>query len=199
MNVGMIFECGPDGADRKVCEHLAKRIKPDLKIESVPLDNKPKMIRGCGRRAARLLAGGCDRVVIVWDLYPAWRERKQKPCRKEDRDSIMRSLKVADVDTDKVFLVCIEEELEAWLLADNRAISEILTSPEHQVRIKRIPDPERNNPKKRMKQLFKQHIGRDYVDRYHAEMIAKAMPSLNRIKKVATFRRFAFKVAGVEF
>ena len=52
MKVGIIFECGPDGADRKVCEHLAKRIKPDLKIESVTLDNKPKMIRGCGQRAA---------------------------------------------------------------------------------------------------------------------------------------------------
>ena len=59
MKVGIIFECGPDGADRKVCEHLAKRIAPDLKIESVPLDSKPKMIRGCGH-ALR----GCSPVAV---------------------------------------------------------------------------------------------------------------------------------------
>ena len=198
MKVGMIFECGPDGADRKVCEHLAKRIKPDLKIESVPLDSKPKMIRGCGQRAALLLAGGCERVVIVWDLYPAWRERGAKPCRKEDRDSIMRSLKAADVDTDKVFLVCIEEELEAWLLADHRATSQFLSKPHRKVKLRPQRFPERDNPKKRLRKIFNKHIGRDYVDRDHAENIAKAIPDFKRLRKVETFRRFALKIADVK-
>jgi len=68
----MIFECGPAGADKKVCEYLARQLQPQLEIISVTLDNKPKLINNCGRSAAQLLKAGCDRVVIIWDLYPAW-------------------------------------------------------------------------------------------------------------------------------
>ena len=164
MKVGMIFECGPVGADRKVCEHLAKRIRPDLEIKSETLDNKPNLIAECGIVAAELLEDCCERVVIVWDLYPAWRERGAKPCRKKDRECIMRSLHAAEVDTEKVFLVCIEEELEAWLLADNRAISKVLSKPHRKVTIKSQRFPERHNPKKRLRRIFNQQIGRDYVD-----------------------------------
>ena len=68
----MIFECGPAGADKKVCEYLARQLQPQLEIISVTLDNKPKLIHNCGRSAAQLLKAGCDRVLIIWDLYPAW-------------------------------------------------------------------------------------------------------------------------------
>jgi hypothetical protein len=48
MKIGMILECGPSGADKKVCEHLAKQLLPDIEITSFTLDNKPKMIAECG-------------------------------------------------------------------------------------------------------------------------------------------------------
>ncbi len=198
MKVGMIFECGPQGADRKVCEHLAKRIRPDLEIKSETLDNKPNLIVECGMVAAELLEDGCERVVIVWDLYPAWRERSARPCRKEDREGITASLTSASIELDKIALVCIEEELEAWLLADNRAISKVLSRPTHKVNIKRQRNPERHNPKKRMRKIFNKHIGQDYVDRRHAERIAKAIPDFQRLRRIDTFRRFALKVADVE-
>ena len=198
MKVGMVFECGPHGADRKVCEHLAKCIRHDLEIKSETLDNKPNLIAQCGIVAAELLEDGCDRVVIVWDLYPAWRERGVNPCRKEDRACIIASLTSAGVELDKVALVCIEEELEAWLLADNRAISNVLSRPTHKVNIKRQRNPERGNPKKRMTKLFKEHSGRPYRDLQHAEMIAKSIQDFQRLRKVETFKRFASKVADVE-
>ena len=97
MKVGMIFECGPNGADKAVCEQLAKMLKPDLEISSVTLDNKPNLLSDCGDATALLLAEGCDRVVIIWDLYPPWREKKQRPCRQEDRQAIMNSLQKAKV------------------------------------------------------------------------------------------------------
>lgn len=198
MKVGMIFECGPEGADRKVCEHLAKQIEPDIEIESVTLDNKKNLVSECGKAAAQLLGSGCDRVVIMWDLHPSWRETA--PCRKEDRDDIMRSLAASDVDATKVFLVCIEEELEAWLLADNRAIEIVLSKPHRPVRINRERHPERvNNPKKRMMQIFRQEGRRPYNDLIDAEKIVKAMPDLDRLKRVETFIRFALKVANKEF
>lgn len=198
MKVGMIFECGPEGADRKVCEHLAKQIQPDIEIESITLDNKKNLVSECGKAAARLLAGGCDRVVIMWDLYPSWRE--VAPCRKEDREDIQRSLAAEEVDAKKVFLVCIEEELEAWLIADNRAIEVVLSKPHRQVRIDRERHPERvSNPKKRLMQIFRQEGKRPYNDLIDAEKIIKAMPDLERLKRVETFVRFALKVADIRF
>ncbi|MGK7873814.1 MAG: hypothetical protein AB4426_11040 [Xenococcaceae cyanobacterium] len=79
MKVGMIFECGPNGADKAVCEHLVRMLKPDIEISSVTLNNKPNLLSDCGDAAASLLGEGCDRIVIIWDLYPPWRERKQRP------------------------------------------------------------------------------------------------------------------------
>jgi hypothetical protein len=198
MKVGMIFECGPEGADRKVCEYLAKKIDPNIEIESVTLDNKKNLVSECGRASFQLLASGCDRVVIMWDLHPSWRETA--PCRKEDREDIMRSLVVSKVDMSKMFLVCIEEELEAWLLADNRAIEVVLSKPHRPVRINRERHPEQvNNPKKRLMQIFHQEGRRPYNDLIDAEKIVKAMPDLSRLTRVETFVRFALKVADKRF
>ena len=197
MKLGMIFECGPDGADRKVCEYLAKQIKADIEIDSVTLDNKRKLVAGCGPAAARLLADGCERVIIIWDLHPAW--RAAAPCRKEDRDNILQSLRVSDVDVNQVFLICIEEELEAWLLADNRALNEVLSKPHRKVNIKRIRSPERiNNPKKRLTNIFYEYIKRPYTDRIHAEQIVRALPDLNRLYRIDSFHRFARKVEEIK-
>ena len=84
----MIFECGPDGADLQVCRHLARLLHPVIEIVHVTLDNKPKLATECGTAAAKLLAEGCERIVIIWDLHPPWRSNRQKPCRKEDRETI---------------------------------------------------------------------------------------------------------------
>jgi hypothetical protein len=192
----MIFECGPDGADRKVCEHLARRLQADLEITSVTLDNKPKLIAECGLAAIRLLREGCERVVIVWDLHPPWRSRR-KPCRREDREAIFRALSRAGVESHRVSLICIEEELEAWLLADGRAISTVLSRPAHPVRVQDIKNTERTRkPKTRLNHMFQQHSGRSYVDRIHARMIVEALPDLTRVRRCTTFVRFAVKVTG---
>ena len=195
MKVGMIFECGPQGADLKVCEYLAKQIKPDIQIESITLDNKKNLVAECGKAAQLLLAGGCDQVVIIWDLYPSWHE--EAPCRKQDREDIMRSLKAAYANVANVFLVCIEAELEAWLLADNRAISTVLSKPYRPVRIKRMRQTEQiPNPKKHMMQIFRQNGGKPYNDLIHAVQIVKAMPDLKRLRKIDAFRRFERKLIG---
>lgn len=197
MKIGMIFECGPLGADKKVCERLALRLKPDLEIRSETLDSKPDLISECGMAAAELLEDGCARVIIVWDLYPAWRKRGEKPCRKEDREDIVKALESVGVDQTKVALICIEEELEAWLLADNRAISEVLSRPTRRVQISRLKRPDRGNPKTRLKKLFVEHTGIKYNDLFHAERLAAAIPDFQRLRRIESFRRFALKVADV--
>lgn len=197
MKVGMIFECGPDGADKKVCSHLARMLQKDIEISSVTLDNKPNLVSECGSAAAQLLLDGCERILIVWDLYPAWREKKQSPCRKEDCAAIMESLAQAGVTSSQVYLVCIEEELEAWLLADGRAISLVLSKPTHPVKIKDTKNPERSkNPKKQLNKMFQENLGRPYIDRQHAKMIVEKLEDLNKLKRCPSFVRFAEKLAG---
>ena len=153
---------------------------------------------------AKVLLHECEKVIIVWDLFPAWREKGFRPCRFEDRQAIFQSLRTEQVDKNKVFLVCIQEELEAWLLADNRAISVTLSFCKHPHPVGRIarytnPDTVRN-PKKVLNRLFKRELGerRRYVDFEHAVRIVKEIPDFNRIRRSASFQRFALKVAGVK-
>ena len=102
----------------------------------------------------------------------------------------------AGVRSPRVFLVCLEEELEAWLIADGRAISKVLSRPAHPVKVPDEKRPERTQkPKTRLSQVFQQH-GRSYVDRIHAKLIVEALPDLTKIKRCATFVRFAVKVTG---
>jgi hypothetical protein len=198
MKVGMIFECGPAGADKGVCELLARRLEPSIQIMSITLDNKPKLLADCGEAAAQLLKDGCNRVVIVWDLYPPWREGGFKPCRRVDRDAVVQSLTKARVPCRNVYFVCIEQELEAWLITDGRAISQVLSSLAHPVRVADVKNSDKvNNPKRRIIKTFQQHTGRPYTDRIHAKQIIEAMPDFNRIRRCASFVRFAAKATGV--
>jgi hypothetical protein len=198
MKVGMIFECGPAGADKAVCELLAKRLKPDIQIVSVTLDNKPRLLADCGQAAARLFQDGCERVVIVWDLFPPWRTGGNKPCRRDDRQAIAKALRKAGLKGKPVYLVCIEEELEAWLITDGRAISQVLSRPAHPVQVPDVKNSDSvQNPKRRISKTFQQHSSYPYTDRIHARQIVEAMPDLNRIKRCASFVRFAAKATGV--
>jgi hypothetical protein len=200
MKVGIIYECGPQGADYKVCECLAKKLCPDIKTERLFLSNKPLLLQQCGNAASQLLATGCERVLIVWDLHPAWRvDGKKQPCRKRDRDAIFQSLQDAGVTSSNVYLVCIEEELEAWLLADERALIQVLQTSTHKPTIKRQSKPDQvKNPKKELGNLFKQSRGWTYEDHRHAKWIAEAIPDFKRLRRSVTFVRFAMKVADID-
>ncbi|MBA4124825.1 MAG: hypothetical protein H0X72_20470 [Acidobacteria bacterium] len=135
MKVGLILECGPQGADKAVCEYLTNLLNPEIEVVSLTLDNKPGLIENCADAVATLFElEGCDRVVIVWDLYPAWRKAGERPCRKQDRDQILEKLSNAGITNPNVFLVCIEEELEAWLLWEPQAISIFLSKPHRKSR-----------------------------------------------------------------
>lgn len=200
MKIGMIFECGPNGPDQQVCEYLVNRLEPEYEISSATLNNKPNLLSDCGPAAATLLEGGCDRVVIIWDLYPAWRKKGERPCRREDREAIFQSLANADVDSSRVYLVCIEEELEAWLLADERALIQVLSRPTHPVKLNRIKNTEEvTNPKARLTQIYKENRGHKYNDLTDAIRIVRAIPDYGRIQRCRTFQRFALKTVNATF
>lgn len=191
MKVGMIFECGPDGADKAVCTRLAKRINPNIQIVPRTLNDKPTLIADCGSAAAELLKECCVKVVIIWDLRPAWPDKDSKPCLVRERQAIMDSLGDAKVVDKAVYLVCIKQELEAWLLADERALQSALSTPAHPVVIRRRRRLDQiRNPKSLLNNIFKEHRGRRYTDRTHAKTIVMAMPDLTRLQRIESFRRF---------
>lgn len=196
MKVGMIFECGPIGADAKVIPCLARLINPGIDIVIRTLNNKPNLLENCGEQVDELLKEGCERVVIVWDLYPAWRVRGGKPCRKEDREAIAESLKKAKVTSPDVFLVCIEEELEAWLLMDREAIKQTLDIKLHKVKDYKTPE-QVSNPKKELDKIFQAAKKGRYIDYVHAERIARKMTNVKCLKKCPTFVRFALKATKI--
>lgn len=199
MKIGMIFECGPNGPDKKVCIYAAKCLAPNITFLPVSLANKRNLINNCGAPAKMLLdIDNCDRVIIVWDLYPSW--TKGKPCRRHDVEQIQCSLDKEDICMDRIRLVCIEREMEAWLLADERALSQFLSRDTHKVELPRKnwqkkPDSI-NKPKARMKKLFKDNKHYPYDDKTDAIKIARAVPNYARIRKSPSFRRFAEAITG---
>ncbi len=197
MKIGFIFECGPEGADKQVCEYLACEIRPDITPLSRTLDNKPRLLQDCGLVAAKLLEDGCERVLIVWDLRPAWPGKKA--CRKVERDAVLASLAKAGIADKPVFLVCIEQELESWLLADEQKISAYLSTAAHAYEAPQVKKPDREpNPKSVMMNHFKDARGLRYEDRTHAiKILRSGNTNLKKLRRSSTFSRFETKLLAV--
>ena len=200
MKIGLILEGTLESPDQKVCEYLLGRLQPNTEVISITLGNKLNLIARCGDTAALLLGESCQRVIIVWDLYPPWRPKGENPCRREDREAIFNSLEQAGVTSSDIYLVCIREELEAWLLADERAISTAIFSlTRRRPRITGVRNPERiRNPKAKLDNIFRQHTHRQYQGHNHAIKIIRELPDFNRIKHCQSFARFALKATGTE-
>lgn len=194
MKIGMIFECGPGGADQQVCEYAAKRLAPQITVSSVPLYNKKALLEECGKSASVLInKRGCKRVIIIWDLHPFW--ERGTPSASRDKARIKKALKSAGVPMNRISLVCIEHMLEAWLLADERALSATIPPKAHPARV-RVKAPGGNpdkiqNPKRRLIEAFQRHSGKPYNDRLHAAQIAHAVPDCTRLRHSPSFRLFA--------
>lgn len=201
--IGLIFECGPQGADKQVCEYLIQHIKSGVKVSSRTMDNKENLLRDAGKVAAQLLQDGCSCVLIVWDLRPAWPDTKDKPCRHAERQTLLKMLAEAGVPPDApVHLICIEQELESWLLANDKAIAALLSTDAHAYPVSRIRRPDTvAKPKAALIQHFKNARGWRYDDKVDAIRVLRAANvDLARLRRSMSFARFETKLyscAGV--
>lgn len=203
MKIGLILECGPEGADKKVCEAAVRKLVPGCEVVSRTLDKKPKLLSECGAVAHGLLTiDKCTRVLVVWDLYPGWRTDDEKPCRKADRSAALASIAAASLGTNRnISLVCISEELEAWLIGNVAAIRETihrhLDPSRHYLtkKLKAVKTGEKTrNPKKHLMKVFREHGGIQYLDRDHAHAIFANITDLKSLKDLPSFKRFAEKL-----
>jgi len=201
MKIGFLVECGPEGAETRVISHLAKMINRKVEADIIPLGNKPNLKRQCGEYAKTLLDRGCNRVLIVWDLLSDWQEYEGKGCRHDDKEEICQSLSAVGLHRNdkRVRLHCIEKMLEAWIIADERALGKFLSTAAHPVSVPRNRRPEQiSDPKAALTTLFKKYGGRvrQYVDRQHAIRIAERLPDLTRLRKLESFRHFETKLTS---
>jgi hypothetical protein len=199
MKVGFIVECGPEGAETKVIPYLARMLDNRIEPDVVPLERKPVLKRECGGWAKALLERGCSCVLILWDLLPAWGEYEGRGCRHDDRLEIAESLEGVGLNPadNRIHLVCIEKMLEAWLIADERALSAFLSTQAHPVSVPRQRNTERiRDPKAALTALFVRSRSRicRYVDWQHAIRIAAQLPDLTRLRRLQSFSRFESKL-----
>lgn len=201
MRLGFIVECVLDGPDSQVCRDLAKRMRGDLSDDDIKIrtmGDKRTLKRECGAAAKALMDDSqCDRVIIVWDLRPVWKEDGD-PCRQEDRQQVLQSLTDAGADITKTRLVCVEAMLETWLLTDGRAIASIITeTTRRQCRRVHIDSDFQHfpDPKDHLDRMFRRHNS-SYVDRVHAVKIVRAWPNFDRARILDAFRRFEGFVAS---
>lgn len=195
--IGLIFECGPQGADKQVCEYLIQHIKPGVKVSSRTLDNKENLLRDAGKVAAQLLQDGCSCVVVIWDLRPAWPDMKLKPCRHDERQTLLSILAEAGVPLHApVHLICIEQELESWLLANDKAIAALLSTDAHAYSVSRIKRPDTvAKPKAALINHFKDARGWRYDDKVDAIRVLRAANvDLARLRHSTSFGRFENKL-----
>ena len=102
--IGMVFECGPQGADKQVCEYLVQQIRPGVTLKSRTLDDKRNLLRDAAKVAAQLLKDGCCCVMIIWDLRPAWPDKAERPCRPSStRPPLFRPIHGPEAFSDQAF------------------------------------------------------------------------------------------------
>ena len=99
--IGLLVECGRDRLEVVMCRRIGELLSQDhgieVELEIVPMDNKERLLEDCGSVVARLLADGCDWVVILWDERPAWPEMGEPLCWHNECLQVIAELKKAKV------------------------------------------------------------------------------------------------------
>ncbi len=184
MLVGFVVECHRDGADHKVIDHLVRKLRPDIDPRFRFCGSKGKLFQDCGKMVEALFeVDRCESVFVIWDLYPCDEQFQTggSPSCVKERGYVLKTLRPRDAT--RTVLLCITHELEAWLLADGRALKDIIEKVEHP--IKPIADERKAEevlrPKFRLDGLFKQNGRRGYEDRVWAlKIITKASLAVAR-------------------
>jgi hypothetical protein len=194
--LGLVLECGREGADERVLRCLIARLSSDTEVRVAAMGDKAALFRDGIQAADKLLsADKCDHVFVIWDLHPEWRQdiSSAKSCAFECAE--MRKQLPGKL-ADKITPICILRSLEAWILADERALSAYFSRPAHAVKIPRVPSPDRDkDPKGRIFTMFKQQ-GRRYTDRLDAVRVIQATQNTNRLRRIPSFARLSEKLVG---
>ena len=113
-----------------------------------------------------------------------------------ERQTLLNSLNRAGLADRPVYLVCVEQELESWLLADETKLAGFLSTSTHAYSVARVRKPDHvGNPKSVVMNHFKEARGWRYEDRVHAiKVIRHDVPNWARLRQSDSFARFEAKL-----
>ena len=190
MKVGLILECATDGPDWQVYSLWMKRLLGNnVQVEQSSAVNKKQLVQQAGSRAKNLLAEGCEKVFIIWDLWPAWGETK--PDQAADVAAIESSLRRAGVTNPCIYLLCVNRMLETLLMVDGKALNAVLGLP----RGKKTPGNRNKpyaerDPKAYLGRWFQEARRGEYLDYVHARQIAQHVDFVRLRNRTIEFPRF---------
>jgi len=122
MKIGFVLECSPQGPDAAIYPYLANFFCETIEVaKPETLTNKQNLISEAPEVAHTLLANGCDYVFIIWDRMPKWGGRGK--C-EDDILALEKGLMQFEINRRQVFLCCISDMLESWMIVDGRYITQ---------------------------------------------------------------------------
>ncbi|MCG3167246.1 MAG: hypothetical protein POELPBGB_03033 [Bacteroidia bacterium] len=202
MKLGFVFECSPGGGDIKVFQHILKLIYPTfdfgVNFHHAALKSKKELEKECGKEVKRLKSLGCQKVFVVWDLIPVWKE-DGTPCRHDDKEAIKKSLAAHTLTANDIIFLCVEKELESWLIADERALKDFfITKNSMKDEITRVRTPDtHHDPKGLLTKYFKMYRGvRSFEPMIHTELLLKKYNNVRNLRRSESFKRFYLKLTG---
>jgi len=200
VKLGLVLECDTGGADELVLTCLARRLKPGTSIQAVALGSKAAVFTKGVEAAVKLVeTDKCDLGLIVWDLKPLWSQVAAKDCEDEVAEMRKQLEAVSPATRKKIRLLCLTYELETWLIAEDRAVSTYLSTPQHKVRFKAPGDPSSKTDAKAFlnTEITKVRGKRNrYVDYKEAIRLVKLWPDTSRVGAIDSFQRFSKLVTG---
>lgn len=199
MKLGLVLECGIDGPDALVLTCFARRLQPEIEVETAGMGSKEALFAG-GIEAAENLIGssGCDLALIVWDLKPYWEDADEKNC-KSEADLLRSKLEgVDDAVRSKIRLLCITWELETWLIAEPAAVVDYLSTTTRKAVFSCKKPLAKNDAKATLDKACKAARGnsRRYEDYREAIRIARHITSTSKLRGVPSFARFSALITG---
>lgn len=194
MKIGFILECSPQGPDADIYPYVAKQLCASITIEKpITLINKQRVMQEGAVNAQLLLETGCDYVFIIWDRMPKWGGTGR--CN-EHIIELEAELSKTTVDRTKIFLCCIDEMLESWIVADGRGITAYFQNlTTHNIGT--FADCKRPPEQMGAKERIARFNGRynDFTDNYK---IVKCMPEFHKpAQRNKSFRYFKESVESV--
>lgn len=194
MKLGLVLECGPEGADLAVLTCFARRLKSDVTVNAAPMGSKAVLFSAGVEAAEELIqSSACDMAIIAWDLKPVWEEAPEESC--ESEVQLLKS-KLASLNPSvraKIRLLCITWELETWLLANPAAIQEHLSTRTRKAKFTCSKPLSKTDPKAVLIKEFRKVRGpsRQYEDLREAIQIARLIQNTSKLRKIDSFARFS--------
>lgn len=200
MKLGLVLECDVGGPDERVLTCFARRLVPDIKVESVALGDKPTIFSKGVETAQRLVeTNGCGLVLIVWDLKPFLQGPPPATHCIHEADVLRQRLAALKPATrEKIRLLCLTWELESWFIADGKAVSAYLSTDAHKQKFKWSRPADKTDPKAVLDKACKEARGksRGYEDFKEAIRIACEIENTKKLQAIDSFTRFAKLLTG---